>query len=661
MKLDMDMIDRKKNHELYEEWENFVFKGIKPSNQIRDFIAESWARSVENHVNPQHNDPIYISEEEFERKRKESDAFIRSAVPYMENLYDSFKGSGCTVIVADKSCCVLEVIGDKEDLEKIEVHNKKALCKEVYIGTNGIGTTIYLDRPIQILGAEHFALENHPLSCSAAPVHDREGNLIGCLSISCVLADANPHILSMVTAAAGAIERQMIIESELAEKQDLIIQREKAFQSISEGIIILDKNMKIISINEKALKLMELDMGKNYIHKDVREYLLEDMNLEKLIHSKKDTIDQEQRLRLHSGNILNCILSISIIWNEENIKGFIIILKEMEKVHELVNKMLRSTAYYSFEDITFQSQVMKEAIHIGKIAADSSSNVLIVGESGTGKELMAHSIHSASKRKNKPFIAINCGAIPSGLIESELFGYEGGAFTGSKKEGNPGKFELANGGTIFLDEIGDMPLEVQASLLRVLQTKEVYRIGGRNPKKIDVRIIAATHRNLENMVSENSFRLDLYYRINVLNIYIPPLRERKEDIEILIEAFIKEFNKKLNKKIKGLDENTKKLLNAYDWVGNVRELSNVFERAINICEEDYIQDKDLPDKILCNVKVEKYNYDQVIENNEKEFIITILKKNNGNIKKSAQKLGFSRSKMYRKLKSLNIDWENYRK
>ncbi|MCT4605681.1 MAG: sigma 54-interacting transcriptional regulator [Marinisporobacter sp.] len=655
------MINRKKTHELYKEWENFVFKGIKPSNQIKAFIAESWARSVENHVSPEHNDPLYISEEEFSKKTKESDAFIRSAVPYMKNLYDSFKGSGCTVIVADKSCCVLEVIGDKEDLEKIEVHNKRALCKESYIGTNGIGTTTYLDRPIQILGAEHFALENHPLSCSAAPVHDREGNLIGCLSISCILEDANPHILSMVTAAAGAIEKQMIIESELKEKQDLIIQREKAFQSISEGIIILDRNMKITSINEKALELMELNMQKNYIHEDIRTYLLEDINLEKVIHSKKDIIDQEQRLRIHSGKILNCILSISIIWNEENITGLVVVLKEMEKVHKLVNKMLRSTAHYSFEDIISKSQVMKEVIDIGKIAADSCSNVLISGESGTGKELMAHSIHSTSKRKNKPFIAINCGAIPSGLIESELFGYEGGSFTGSKKEGNPGKFELANGGTIFLDEIGDMPLEVQASLLRVLQTKEVYRIGGRNPKKIDVRIIAATHRNLEDMVSENSFRLDLYYRINVLNIYIPPLRERKEDLEILIQAFIKEFNRKLNKKIKGLHKDTKELLNAYHWPGNVRELSNVFERAINICKEDYIQDQHLPDKILCNVKVKKYNYDQLIQNNEKEFIINILKENKGNIKKSAQKLGFSRSKMYRKLKSLNIDWENYRK
>ncbi|WFD10570.1 sigma-54 interaction domain-containing protein [Tepidibacter hydrothermalis] len=654
------MFDIKKMNYIYKEWENFVFKGIKPSDKIKDFIVESWARSLANNVNLQHNDPIYISEEKFIKKTKRSKNFIKSAVPYMRNLYNSFKGSGCTVIVADKSCCVLEVIGDEEDIEKIKVHKKRALCKEEYIGTNAIGTTIYLDKAIQILGPEHFALENHNLSCSACPVHDREGNLIGCLSISCILEDANPHILSMVTAAAGAIERQIIIESELKEKQNLIIQREKAFQSISEGIIILDTNGKIISINEKALKLADLDIKKSYIKDDIRNYIKDDIDLESIIKSKKDIVNKEKKLKLSSGSILNCILSISLIWNEKNINGLVVILKEVQEVHNLVNKMIGSTARYKFEDIIAKSNIMKATIDFAKIASNSFSNVLISGESGTGKELVAHSIHDASKRKNKPFIAINCGSIPSGLIESELFGYEGGSFTGSKKEGNPGKFELANGGTIFLDEIGDMPLEVQTSLLRVIQSKEVYRVGGKHPKKIDVRIIAATHRNLEDMVLENSFRLDLYYRLNVLNIYIPPLRERKEDIEALVECFIKEFNKKLNKKVKGLNKDSQNLLNCYEWPGNVRELSNVLERGMNLCQEDYIQNKHFPEKIFSSTDMKKNDYESSIRNNEKEFIIKILEKNNGNIKKSAEELGFSRSKIYRKLKKLNIDYKNYR-
>lgn len=590
---------------IYHEWEEFVHKDIKPSERIKDFIIKSWIRSVDNNVDPQHNEAIYISEEKFITKIKESSDFIRSAVPYMRNLYNSFKGAGCTVIVADKSCCVLEVIGDKEDIKKIKAHNKRALCKEEYIGTNAIGTTIYLDKAIQILGPEHFALENHNLSCSACPVHDREGNLIGCLSISCILEDANPHILSMVTAAAGAIERQIIIEKELKEKQNLIIQREKAFQSISEGIIILDINGKMMSINEKAIELLDINIRNSYIKDDIRNYIKYGIDLEQIINSKKDIVNKEKKLRLNSGKILNCILSISLIWDEKDINGFVVILKEDQEVHNLVNKMIGSTARYKFEDIIAESKIMKSTIDIAKIASGSFSNVLILGESGTGKELVAQSIHNASKRKNKPFIAINCGSIPRGLIESELFGYEGGSFTGSKKEGNPGKFELANGGTIFLDEIGDMPLEVQASLLRVLQSKEVYRVGGKHPKKVDVRIIAATHRNLENMVLENSFRLDLYYRLNVLTIYIPPLRERREDIEILIRCFIEDFNKKLNKRVKGLDKEIRNLLDFYEWPGNVRELSNVLERAMNICQEDYIKNKHLSQKILSSINMKK--------------------------------------------------------
>lgn len=573
---------------IYDEWEKFVHKGIKPSERIKDFIIKSWIRSVDNNVDPQHNEAIYISEEKFITKIKESSDFIKSAVPYMRNLYNSFKGAGCTVIVADKSC------------------------------------------------------------------------LIGCLSISCILEDANPHILSMVTAAAGAIERQIIIEKELKEKQNLIIQREKAFQSISEGIIILDINGKIISINEKALELVDINIRNSYIKDDIRNYIKYGIDLEQIINSKKDIVNKEKKLRLNSGKILNCILSISLIWDEKDINGFVVILKEDQEVHNLVNKMIGSTARYKFEDIIAESKIMKSTIDIAKIASGSFSNVLILGESGTGKELVAQSIHNASKRKNKPFIAINCGSIPRGLIESELFGYEGGSFTGSKKEGNPGKFELANGGTIFLDEIGDMPLEVQASLLRVLQSKEVYRVGGKHPKKVDVRIIAATHRNLENMVLENSFRLDLYYRLNVLTIYIPPLRERREDIEILIRCFIEDFNKKLNKRVKGLDKEIRNLLDFYEWPGNVRELSNVLERAMNICQEDYIKNKHLSQKILSSINMKKNDYESVIKNNEREFITDILEKNNGNIKKSAEELGFSRSKVYRKLKNLNIDYKNYR-
>ena len=217
--------------------------------------------------------------------------------------------------------------------------------------------------------------------------------------------------------------------------------------------------------------------------------------------------------------------------------GYVISFREMKRIHKMVNKYSGFKATYTIDNIIGQSSQISYVKNLCLKASKSNSNVLILGESGTGKELVAQSIHNASSRRNEPFIAINCGALPKGLIESELFGYEGGSFTGANREGKPGKFELADGGTIFLDEIGDMPLDIQVSLLRVLQNKEIVRIGGNKPKSIDIRIIAATNKDLFKSIHDNTFREDLYYRLNVLTISVPPLRERKSDIKVLEQYF----------------------------------------------------------------------------------------------------------------------------
>jgi transcriptional regulator with PAS, ATPase and Fis domain len=316
-------------------------------------------------------------------------------------------------------------------------------------------------------------------------------------------------------------------------------------------------------------------------------------------------------------------------------------------------------------------------------ASKSISNVLILGESGTGKELVAQSIHNASSRKNEPFIAINCGALPKGLIESELFGYEGGSFTGANKEGKPGKFELANGGTIFLDEIGDMPLDTQVSILRVLQNKEIVRIGGSKPKPIDIRVIAATNKNLSQSIQDNSFREDLYYRLNVFTINVPSLRERKKDIHTLAEHFLSYYNRALNKNVLKINENVLEVFNKYSWPGNIRELENIIERAINIVETDTITIKDLPfelqklvgGNILDKEDMNLYAADNISLNNkndsyadlsnkkmslEKDELIRALIINSGNVIKSAQQLGISRRTLYRKMDKYNILIDSFR-
>ena len=270
-----------------------------------------------------------------------------------------------------------------------------------------------------------------------------------------------------------------------------------------------------------------------------------------------------------------------------NIEEITLILHELKKSRKFAGKILSGQATYTFEQVIGKNEKFMKIVAYAKKIADSKSTVLITGESGTGKEVFAQAIHNYSIRKDEPFIAVNCGAIPRTLIESELFGYEDGAFTGAKKGGNAGKFEIAEGGTIFLDEIGEMPIDMQIKLLRVIEAGVITRIGSSIEIPIDVRIIAATNKNLKNEVENGNFRKDLYYRLNVLPIYLPPLRERREDIPEFINYYMEKTAEKLNKQAINISEEYMKYLIDYDWPGNVRELENVIELIIN-SEEPHI-------------------------------------------------------------------------
>lgn len=287
-------------------------------------------------------------------------------------------------------------------------------------------------------------------------------------------------------------------------------------------------------------------------------------------------------------------------------------------------------------------------------AAKGRSTVLIRGESGTGKELFAHAIHNSSARSEGKFVVVNCAAIPEDLLESEFFGYEEGAFTGAKQRGKIGKFDLANGGTLFLDEIGDMSLSLQAKLLRVLQEREFYRVGGNVRVKVDVRIIAATNRNLEEMVRQGEFREDLYYRLNVISLNIPPLRDRVQDVEYLITELMKELNSMLGTSITGISSQAKTALLRYEWPGNVRELRNVLERAMTFAEHGKIQSEDLPDYLLSQLSSPLIEQISLAEDAELGAIRKALSQTNGNKAKAAKLLGISRSGLYEKIKKYQL-------
>ncbi|MGV8983810.1 sigma 54-interacting transcriptional regulator [Clostridium sp.] len=336
-------------------------------------------------------------------------------------------------------------------------------------------------------------------------------------------------------------------------------------------------------------------------------------------------------------------------------------LSNLEKEVEYYQNELSGDgkALYTFRNIIGHSAKSLEAMHLARRVAKIDSNVLITGESGTGKELFAHSIHNASSRCLKPFVKINCGAIPAELFESEMFGYEEGAFTGAKRSGKKGKFEHANGGTILLDEIGDMPMNMQVKLLRVIQEKELVRVGGNDVIQVDVRVIASTNKSLEKLIKDGKFREDLYYRLDVMHLKLPSLRERIEDIEELSNVLRMKISKKYGVYSEGISSEAIDYLKSYNWPGNIRQLENVIERAINLLDGELcIVPKHLPEKIIKN-KIKKYslgnNYlKDVVETVEKDLIMQSIKKTGGNKKETAKILGLSRAGLYKKLNRYNL-------
>lgn len=366
-------------------------------------------------------------------------------------------------------------------------------------------------------------------------------------------------------------------------------------------ICFVDENRKISYINPAYEKHFNL-FKENIVGKDLHEISPDGLRMK--VYNKKEKIENFLCMK----NNIDIIATIEPIFIDDNFKGVISILKSVDEIKNIMKELEESEEqlnYYkdelkrhselesSFDNIIGYSSTLKDSLIIADKAAKSISTVLIRGESGTGKELISNAIHSNSDRKDKPLVRVNCAAIPENLLESELFGYEKGAFTGADKR-KPGKFSIANGGTIFLDEIGDMPKSMQVKLLRVIQEKEFESVGGLTTQRVDVRIIAATNRNLEEMLITGEFREDLYYRLNVININLPPLRNRKEDINLLVEFFIKKMNKKLNKNVIEISKQALNYLQEYHWPGNIRELENIIERATNMCENDIIESRDLP-------------------------------------------------------------------
>lgn len=422
------------------------------------------------------------------------------------------------------------------------------------------------------------------------------------------------------------------------------------------GIISINEQGYIDDYNLASEKLLQMK------RKDVIGRKIDDVFKE---FGKEMLNPNEERDTIKIINGKKFLFSKIPIEIKNNLVGNVAIFEDITRIQEMEEKIRRETvstghyAKYTFDDMVGESEEIKELIRIGKEYAMVDSTVLIEGETGTGKEIMAQSIHNNSKRAKYPFVAVNCAALPETLLESELFGYAPGAFTGADKKGKKGLFELAHKGTIFLDEISEMNPSLQGRLLRVLQERRVMRLGDNKIIPIDVRVIAATNASLKELIKKGKFREDLYYRINVLNLKLIPLRERKEDIRSLLYRFIGEFCKKLGKNPLKIEEQVLRLLINYEWPGNVRELKNFAERLVVMSKKDIVNIEDIK-HIIDNLNIEYENIEQkvkkcsLMESAEIDAIKKAMKESGGNMTKAANLLGISRTTLWRKIKKYNI-------
>lgn len=419
---------------------------------------------------------------------------------------------------------------------------------------------------------------------------------------------------------------------------------------LEEGLITVDLQGTILHVNQAAQRLFA---GTSVGPQKPLVSLLPASVVQEILsacNKFEELSDREVRIENKNKRLQLVLRAVPIVL-EEGATTIAITLRPFDEISRIVNRLSTQEASYTVQDILGESQTMCQIRERAKTVATSKSTVLIRGESGTGKEMLARAIHNLSPRQLGPFVAINCTAIPESLLESELFGYEDGAFTGARKGGKIGKFELASKGTLFLDEIGDMPLFLQAKILRVLQERQIERIGGIQPTPVDVRVIAATHRDLEQMMAQGEFREDLYYRINVIPMFIEALRNRKEDIRILTCHFINVYNFQLGKEVQGVTEGFQRRLFEYSWPGNVRELQNVIEYAMNLTEQSTLDEECLPARLRQTESV-LFEDSFDLEAIERETIRRCMQKFGTSVmgkEKAAKALGIGLATLYRKL------------
>jgi transcriptional regulator with PAS, ATPase and Fis domain len=557
-----------------------------------------------------------------------------------------------SILLMSQRVSIMEIVAPDKLITKLDawgIRSGASLAENV-AGTNACTLGMYLGKPVSVVGYEYYCSFFIKLGSVFAPIIDRQ-KIIGGMAIVGPAATFEPLTLGMAVIAAKSIVSRIAVQrwSYLLDK------------SMTEGVIWLNSDNHILYMSRKCHSILKYPNQPTYnvpLDKIINPTKTENVYFWGILNSDQTVTDESVTLVVNKETI-SCNMTISSFESSEGIwSGKIIVIEAIERIHNLIRNYTGNRARLSFNDVVGSNSDFLSTVNKSRLSASSFSNILLLGESGTGKDVLAQSIHNESPRRAGPFIAINCAALPRELIASELFGYDEGAYTGAKRGGHMGKFELAQQGTIFLDEIGDMPIDLQAMLLRVIEEKKVLRLGGNKQISVNVRIIAATNKNLEVEIERNTFRRDLYYRLGVIRIIIPALRDRLDDIPELSQHFIRMLCKRMNSPTKSLSPEVLELFQSYHWPGNVRELQNVLENAVQ-WSSDLLITKDLVEPLLSpltlQTDLEKKPHQKIIS--EKNIILSYLKSFDYNKSKTAKALGISRKTLYVKLREYNIPFE----
>ena len=645
----------------HEEYVHAVISGgalgglIAPDSRV----ARSWIRCAREYglVPAGEHEIEVVAQSDLRARQQSRSQLLATAQVEMSNLYQQLTDSGFAVLLTDADGVVLDCIGDLDF-----AHNEYksgftagAVWTEKQQGTNGMGTCLYERRPLVVHQRDHFLVKNIGITCSAAPIFDPQGELVAVLDASSDSQRAQQHTLVLVNMSAQTIENRIFL---CRFKDNFVIRfhsRPEFVGTLGEGEIAVAEDGTVMAVNRSALFQLGLHERSELIGKGISEVF--SLSLGALIdQSARSWTTPLPIFEARRGNRFFAVTQQPENMVIANTAG------SLRRPKSVVACTPRSSATLRLDDMALGDPRMDEAIHRAKRTLDSEIPVLLVGETGTGKELFAKAIHSSGEEAHKPFVAVNCAALPEALIESELFGYKSGAFTGANREGRRGKILQADGGTLFLDEIGDMPLQLQARLLRVLEEREVSPLGGETAVKVEFRLISATHRNLQDLIAAGEFREDLYYRLLGVTLTLPALRDRKDKHTLIRKILALEAR---SQDLPTIEDDALLLLETYEWPGNIRQLRNVLRAALALHDGSTIRVRDLPEEIVrtvppatratpaesapsCPAELNS------LKSAEREALLQGLERHHWKITNLAGELKISRNTLYRKMRQLGI-------